>query len=162
VRVASFELLPLVCVGADGVAREFYYRVTHDMVAGSDGMKSAWHYIVFDNEDPDQDAEEFFEAEFVEVDAERVLSRTMSHRFLAQYRRKGIPEAVIRDAARRLKRRVVSSSGRRALIDETESRTEFATKVWLRLVDAGLEHRVRRRVRECCRRCVQATRSRGR
>ena len=131
------ELHPLACVGADGETREFYCLVTQEPFVGSDQLRLAWQYMVYD-EVPVANDDEPFEAEFVEIDATRVLSKMMTRRGLEQYRAKGTPEAVIADVARRTQRRVVSSSTDHFLIDNTESRTEAATKVWLRLVGAGL------------------------
>jgi hypothetical protein len=130
------ELTAVQCVGADGVARNFYYRLNRDPFANFDGVRSAWTFSVFDRPVPEP-GDDCFDAEFVQVDPERVLSRTMAHKGMEQYRAKGIPEALILEAARQSGCRCVSSSSRGFLIDETESRTDAATKVWRRLITAG-------------------------
>jgi hypothetical protein len=132
------DLHTLECIDIDGVRHEFYARIIKDAVVASDGsVINAWQYFIYDNNAPEY-TEEFFDAEFVEVDSQTILSRAMSHKNIERYTKKGIPEAVIRDASSRLGKAVVSSSNIEYLLDETESRTASATRVWERLVAAGL------------------------
>lgn len=118
----------LECTDRHGHIESFNYDFEPDI----DGQQWTFHVWEFGKELSDG----FFELVATEVGPSEVRI-TMLHRFgNPRYSAKGIPDALIPEVHRVLEKGVQSSPGHGKTSDVY--RTEDATKVWNRLVSAGL------------------------
>lgn len=118
----------LQCTDRDGNSQTFEYEFKPDM------SKLQWTFRVWQlGEDLSNG---FFELVVTEVSPSDVRITMLNHFQIPMYRAKGIPDALIPEVRRALDRNVQSSPTRGATADVY--RTKDATKVWNRLVEAGL------------------------
>jgi hypothetical protein len=123
------SLMPLSCMGLDGIVRTFYF----DVVSETSPDGNEWKYQVHLHNPPRMEEDDFYYAAFRQIGDARVqvvmLSRNKAH-----YGGKGITEALFAEVAHRTSLQLVSSTNRKSGSDEY--RTVQATRVWNRLVEA--------------------------
>lgn len=126
-------LKPLTCTGKDGVSRTFYYG--YDPPNKTDAV---WHFRVHLHDPPQSDTDDFFDMVLAPLGQNSVYVSMIEHHSLPWYRSKGIPDALIPEAARVLGKTVFSSQSAKRSPSKDQYRTVCAEKMWKRLTTKGL------------------------
>jgi len=117
----------IISIGRDQEARRFRYFIETEIMEGV----NTWTFWV---QPIDQELIESFEFRVNEVNAETAKVMMINRHDEAAYQAMGIPEALIEEASRILRRTIISSSNlSNAKIFKNERREHSATKIWLRL-----------------------------
>lgn len=127
----AFKSRPIKCIGKGEIEQTFFLDLEADEL---DGWDNPTFYVHLRNP-PEPESDDFFSLSLDKLVTGVYRVDTMSHHERSWYSAKGIPDAVISEAASIFG--TIKSSSNKCAIRDNESRNNDAEKVWLRLYAAG-------------------------
>jgi hypothetical protein len=119
------------CIGKNGVSRIFKYRLEPH----PERKPKEWIFFVHTLEEKEKD---FFEFHLTEIDDNTAKVTMMAHHSQDEFIAMGIPERMIEEGYKVLKKQIISSTNSRNHQKlPNEYTLPYAVKVWKRLVSKG-------------------------